>query len=58
MYSNVCTGALQGIYAYLVQTEVDVAGGLPGIDMVGCPAGEVRDVTITLLIQSRVGRKP
>ncbi len=43
MYSNVCTGALQGIYAYLVQTEVDVAGGLPGIDMVGCPAGEVRE---------------
>lgn len=43
MYSNVCTGALQGIYAYLVHTEVDVAGGLPGIEMVGCPAGEVRE---------------
>lgn len=43
MYSNVCTGALQGIYAYLVQTEVDAAGGLPGIEMVGCPAGEVRE---------------
>ncbi|MBQ7955793.1 MAG: YifB family Mg chelatase-like AAA ATPase [Lachnospiraceae bacterium] len=43
MYSNVCTGALQGIYAYLVQTEVDAAGGLPGLEMVGCPAGEVRE---------------
>lgn len=43
MYSNVCTGALQGICAYLVHTEVDVAGGLPGMELVGCPAGEVRE---------------
>lgn len=43
MYSNVCTGALQGILAYLVQTEVDVSGGLPMVEMVGCPAGEVRE---------------
>lgn len=43
MYSNVCTGALQGIYAYLVQTEVDASQGLPGLEMVGCPSGEVRE---------------
>lgn len=43
MYSNVCTGALQGILAYLVHTEVDVSGGLPMVEMVGCPAGEVRE---------------
>jgi len=43
MYSSVCTGALKGISAYLVQTEVDVAPGLPGLEMVGYLAGEVKE---------------
>lgn len=43
MYSSVYTGALRGIYAYLVQTEVDAAQGLPGLELVGYLAGEVKE---------------
>lgn len=43
MYCHVCTGALQGIYAYLVQAEVDAAQGLPGLELVGYLAGEVKE---------------
>lgn len=43
MYCSVCTGALQGIYAYLVQAEVDAAQGLPGLELVGYLAGEVKE---------------
>lgn len=43
MYCNVCTGALMGIYAYMVQAEVDVSTGLPGFEMVGYLAGEVKE---------------
>ena len=32
-----------GIYAYLVQAEVDVSTGLPGFEMVGYLAGEVKE---------------
>lgn len=32
-----------GIYAYMVQTEVDVSTGLPGFEMVGYLAGEVKE---------------
>lgn len=43
MYCNVCTGALMGIHAYLVQTEVDVSAGLPVFEMVGHLSGEVKE---------------
>ena len=43
MYSSVCTGALKGLYAYLVHAEVDAASGLPGLEMVGYLAGEVKE---------------
>lgn len=35
--------ALRGIDAVLVQVEIDVSGGLPGIEMVGSLSGEVRE---------------
>ncbi|MBD5460544.1 MAG: YifB family Mg chelatase-like AAA ATPase [Lachnospiraceae bacterium] len=43
MYSSVYAGALRGILAYLVQTEVDAAQGLPGLELVGYLAGEVKE---------------
>ena len=54
MYCNVCTGALMGIHAYLVQAEVDVSTGLPGFEMVGHLSGEVKDITTTRLIQNSI----
>ena len=43
MYSTITSGALQGVKAYLVQVEVDIARGLPGFAMVGSLGGEVRE---------------
>lgn len=43
MYSTITSGALQGVKAYLVQVEVDIATGLPGFAMVGSLSGEVRE---------------
>lgn len=43
MYSTIISGALQGIHAYTVCVEVDIASGLPGFSMVGSLSGEVRE---------------
>jgi len=43
MYSTVTTGALNGICAYMVCVEVDMAPGLPCFNMVGSLNGEVRE---------------
>ena len=43
MYSTVISGALQGVSAYLVSVEADVAQGLPGFSMVGSLSGEVKE---------------
>lgn len=45
MFSTVLSGAFCGIDSYLVQVEVDVAQGLPCMEMVGClsrEAGEAK----------------
>ena len=43
MFSSVITGGLNGMEAYLLQAEVDVSTGLPGICMVGSLGNEVRE---------------
>lgn len=43
MYSTILSGALEGIHAYMVCVEVDIASGLPGFSMVGSLSGEVRE---------------
>lgn len=52
MYSTIISGALQGVSAYLVSVEVDIAQGLPGFAMVGSLNNEVREsrerVTVAL----------
>ncbi len=52
MYSMILSGALQGVSAYLVSVEVDIANGLPAFLMVGSLSTEVREsrerVTVAL----------
>ncbi len=43
MYSAIFTGALQGVSAYMVSVEVDIAKGLPAFFMVGSLSTEVRE---------------
>ncbi|MDR0963572.1 MAG: YifB family Mg chelatase-like AAA ATPase, partial [Clostridium sp.] len=43
MYSTILSGGLQGVFAYFVEVEVDVATGLPGFSMVGFLGAEVRE---------------
>ncbi len=43
MLSTVHSVALSGIEGYIVKVEVDVAGGLPGWEIVGLPGGAVRE---------------
>jgi magnesium chelatase family protein len=43
MFSTILSGGFQGVFAYPVEVEVDVATGLPGFSMVGFLAGEVRE---------------
>lgn len=57
MFSKIISGSIHGIHCVLTQVEVDIAKTMPAFDMVGMLSGEVKDVTITLLIQSRIGRK-
>ena len=52
MYSTILSAACHGIDSYLVNVEVDASTGLPGFDMVGSLASEVKDVTMVRLIQS------
>lgn len=43
MFSTVYSGALQGIHSYLVRAEVDIAPGLPGLQLVGYVGSEVAE---------------
>lgn len=43
MYSNIITGALQGVSAYPVSVEVDISSGLPMLSLVGSLSQEVRE---------------
>jgi len=43
MYCSIHSGAVVGVYASLVQVEVDVAKGLPMLSMVGSLGSEVRE---------------
>lgn len=43
MYCSILSGALNGVQAYLVHVEVDIANGLPGFCMVGSLGNEVRE---------------
>ena len=43
MLSQVTSGALQGIEAYLVEVQVDLARGLPYFTTVGLPEGAVKE---------------
>ena len=57
MYSTVLSGALQGVSAYLVSVEADVAQGLPGFSMVGSLGGEVKESRERVMVALKnVGR--
>lgn len=43
MFSNITSAALMGINAILINVEVDISDGLPGIDLVGLPDSAVRE---------------
>ncbi len=43
MLAQVTSGAVLGVDAYLVQVEVDLGRGLPGMCVVGLPEGAVRE---------------
>ncbi len=43
MYSEILSGALLGVCAYMVGVEVDIAPGLPSFSLVGSLSGEVRE---------------
>ncbi len=43
MLAQVTSGAILGVDAYLVQVEVDLSNGLPGMSVVGLPESAVRE---------------
>lgn len=43
MYSSVITGSVYGIAPYRILVETDVSKGLPGFEIVGCPAGGIKE---------------
>ena len=43
MLARVLSGAIQGVDAFLVDVEVDIANGLPAMNVVGLPEGAVRE---------------
>ncbi len=43
MLARVLSGAVLGIDAYLVEVEVDISPGLPGVSTVGLPEGAVKE---------------
>ena len=43
MFSKTYSAAIQGIDALLIQVEADVSNGLPGLELVGFLASEVRE---------------
>ena len=42
MIAKVISGALIGIEGYIINVEVDMSQGLPGIDIVGLPDSAVK----------------
>lgn len=43
MLSTICSAAVLGIQAYIVEVEVDLSYGLPGVSMVGLPDTAVQE---------------
>lgn len=43
MYSSVLTGSVYGITPCRILVETDVSKGLPGFEIVGCPAGGIKE---------------
>lgn len=43
MVGTVISGGVQGVDAYIVRVECDIAEGFPGFDLVGSLAGEVKE---------------
>lgn len=43
MYSSVLTGSTCGIVSHKILVETDVSRGLPGFEIVGCPAGGIKE---------------
>ena len=43
MYCRIASSAVQGIDAYILEVEVDLAGGLPRFDLVGLPDTSVKE---------------
>jgi magnesium chelatase family protein len=43
MLARVCSAAVLGIDAYLVEVEIDISSGLPSFSTVGLPQGAVRE---------------
>ena len=43
LVSKVLSGALAGVVGILIEVEVDISGGLPGIDIVGLPDSAVKE---------------
>jgi len=43
MLARVCSAAVLGIDAYLVDVEIDISSGLPSFNTVGLPQGAVRE---------------
>lgn len=56
MYSIVSTAIVHGIESIPITVEADISEGLPVFEMVGFLSAEVKDITITKLIQTRVER--
>lgn len=53
MFSTVTSGAVRGINSYLMQVEVDASSGLPGMQMVGFLASEVREAAERVRVSIR-----
>jgi magnesium chelatase family protein len=43
MLARVCSGAVHGVEAYLIEAEVDVSGGIPAVVIVGLPDAAVKE---------------
>src|SRR6476620_2110878 len=49
MLAKVCSGAVIGIHAVVVEVEVDMALGLPYFNVVGLPDGAVRESKVRVI---------
>ena len=53
MYSTVTSGAVHGMESYLMQVEVDVSDGLPGMFMVGFMSADVKEASERVRVSIR-----